>query len=106
MKYRGCYPPLILEIMKLTKRQIQKINSALKQAEKAENMLVGATGNLAFVIIEATGVDGHVDHLHGDGFGFTPLSNNHTHIIIEHLIKMAQDGIEITEAVILDNLTI
>lgn len=93
-------------MMKLTKRQIQKIKTALKQAEKAENMLAGATGNLAYVIIEATGVDGYVDHLQGDGFGFTPLSNDDTHIIIEHLIKMAEDGIEITEAVILDNLTI
>jgi hypothetical protein len=92
--------------MKLTKRQIQKIKTALKQAEKAENMLSGATGNLTSVIIEVTGVDGNVDHLQGDGFGFTPLSNGDTHIIIEHLIKMAEDGVEITEAVILDNLSI
>lgn len=92
--------------MKLTKRQIQKIKTALKQAEKAENILDTATGNLAFVIIEATGVDGNVDHLKGDGFGFTPLSNDDTHIVIEHLIKMAEDGVEITEEVILDNLSI
>lgn len=92
--------------MKLTKRQIQKIKTALKQAEKAEKMLSGATGNLAYVIIEATGVDGNVDYLPGDGFGFTPLSNDDTHIIIEHLIEMAEDGIEITETVILDNLSI
>ena len=92
--------------MKLTKRQIQKLKAALKQAEKAEDMLEGATRNLTSVIIEATGVDGNVDHLQGDGFGFTPLSNDDTHIIIEHLIQMAEDGIEITEAVILDNLTI
>jgi hypothetical protein len=92
--------------MKLRKRQIQKIKTALKQAEQAKNMLVGATGNLAYVIIEATGVNGNVDHLQGDGFGFTPLSNDDTHIIIKHLIKMAEDGIEITEEVILDNLTI
>lgn len=92
--------------MKLTKRQIQKIKTALKQAEIAENRLAGATDNLASVITEATGVDGNVDHLQGDGFGFTPLSNDDTHIIIEHLIKMAEDGIDITESVILDNLNI
>ena len=79
---------------------------ALKQAEKAENRFIIATGNLASVIIELTGVDGNVDHLQGDGFGFTPLSNDDTHITIEHLIKMAEDGIEITEEIILDNLTI
>ena len=92
--------------MKLTKRQIQRIKSALKQAEKAESLLAGATGKLASVIIDATGVDGHVDFLMGDGFGFTPISNNETHIIIGHLIKMAENGQEITESVILDNLTI
>lgn len=92
--------------MKLTKIQVQKIKKALKRAELAENRLAGAIGSLASVIIEATGVDGNVDHLQGDGFGFTPLSNDDTHIIIEHLIKMAEDGKEITEAVILDNLTI
>ena len=92
--------------MKLTKRQIQKIKTALFKAEKAENMFSVATGNLASVIIEATGVNGNVDYLYGDGFGFTPVSNDDIHIIIEHLINMAEDGIEITEAVILDNLTI
>lgn len=92
--------------MKITKSQIQKIKAALRKAEKAENMLSIATGHLASVIIDATGVDGYVDHLISDGFGFTPISNNDTHIIIEHLIKMAENGEEITEAVILDNLTI
>jgi len=92
--------------MKLTKRQIQKIKTAHKQAVNAENMLASATGQLASVIIDATGVDGYVDHSPGDSFGFTPISNNDTHIIIEHLIKIAENGEEITEAVILDNLSI
>jgi len=92
--------------MKLTKIQVQKIKKALKRAELAENSLAEARLSLASVIIEATGVDGNVDHLQGDGFGFTPLSNDDTHIIIEHLIKMGEDGIDITEEVILDNLTI
>jgi hypothetical protein len=92
--------------MKLTKRQIQKIKTALKQAEKAENIFSGATGNLTRVIIEATGVDGNVDHLQGDGFGFTPLSNDDTHISIEDLIKLADKGVDITEAEMLDNLTL
>ena len=92
--------------MKLTKRQIQKIKTAHKQAVKAENMLAGATGHLASVIIDATGVNGNVDHLMGDGFGFTPESNDDTHIAIDRILELAENGEEITEAVILDNLTI
>ena len=92
--------------MKLSEKQIQKIKIALKKAEIAKNRFDDATGILTFEIIKATGVDGHVDYLSGDGFGFTPLSNNHTHMVIRSIIKMAEDGIDITEAVILDNLTI
>ena len=92
--------------MKLTKRQIQRIKTALKQAENAEKKFADKITKLASVIIEATDIDGNIDHLQGDGFGFTPLSNDDTHIMIEHLIKMAEDGIEITEAEILDNLAI
>lgn len=91
--------------MKLTKRQIQKLKTAFKNAEKAESMFASATGNLASVIIDITGVNGHVGHLAGDGFGFTPESNNDTHIGIDKLIELAEQGIEITEAEIIDHLT-
>lgn len=92
--------------MKLTKRQIQRIKTAQKRARRAESIFSGETNMLARTIIEITGVDGYVDYLDGDGFGFTPVSNNDTHITIDKLIQLADDGEDITEDVILDNLSI
>ena len=92
--------------MKLTKRQIQKLKASLKRANKAEQIFANEMQDLTSIITQITGVEGNVDYLSGDGFGFTPLSNNDTHIIIEKLIDIAEDGKEITEEVILDNLTI
>jgi hypothetical protein len=92
--------------MELSKQQIKAIKKAWVKAEKAEQMSQIAQGALARLIIEITGVDGYVDVLTGDGMGFTPKSNNDTHIYIGDLIKLAESGIEITEDVILDNLTL
>ncbi len=92
--------------MKLKKRQIQRIRTALKRANKANSKMMSATEDLASVIIEETAVNGNVDHLMGDGFGFTPESNNDTHIPIDLLIEIAENGEDITEEVILKNLTI
>lgn len=92
--------------MKLTKRQIQKIKTAHKKAVDAESAFVTATAHLRSVIMDITNVEGYVDHLSGDGFGFTPESNNDTHITIDRLVELAEQGIEITEAEILDNLSI
>ncbi len=91
--------------MLLSKREVQKIKRAYKQAVAAEGRFVVALGNLSSIITEATCVAGHVDHLKGDGFGFTPESSNHDHIPIDLLIKLAENG-EINEAIILQNLSI
>jgi hypothetical protein len=92
--------------MKLTKKQINKLKSAYKIAKKAEGKFHIETQNLACVITELIKVEGNVDCLQGDGFGFTPLSNNDTHITISRLIELAENGEDIDEELILYNLTI
>ena len=90
--------------MKPTKRQIHKLKTALRKAEKAEELLHTATSQLCELIIESTGLEGNVDHLTGDGFGFTPASNDRTHIAVDELIKLAESGLDITEEEIPDRL--
>lgn len=90
----------------MKKSDILKLKRAWVKAEKAENAARITAGNLARIITKLTGVDGYVDYLQGDGLGFTPVSNNDTHIYIGDLIKIAESGIDITEEVILDNLTL
>lgn len=92
--------------MKLTKKQIHKLRAANGRAVRAENKMDSATANLASVIIEITNGDGNVDFMAGDGFGFTPISNNDTHISIDDLIKLAENGIDITEDEILKHLSL
>jgi len=92
--------------MKLNKEQINKIKKAHKNVEDLENKLSGAIGNLASIITDITNIEGNVDFLQGDGFGFTPRLNNNTHITIEKLIDLAEKGVDITEGEILNNLTI
>ena len=91
--------------MKLTKRQINKIKSALKDAVKAENRMAGAIDYLNSVIVDNTGIDGNVDFLQGDGFGFTPAINGDVHICVSTLIELASSKHDITEQFICDNLT-
>lgn len=84
--------------------------TALKRAlEKAENVEIAAqiaAQELCQRIVEITGVTGFVDHLQGDGFGFTPESNNDTHVPVEFIIdKLAADG-ECPEEWMLKNLSI
>ena len=62
-------------------------------------------GEIAKIIQETTGVIGNVDLLAGDGFGFTPESNNDTHVGVDDIIKWAENGEEITEELILDRLS-
>ena len=92
--------------MKLTKKQIRELKNAHKKAKKIESELAGITSKIADLIKDFTGVEGACDHLHNDGFGFTPVSDNDTHIPIDELIEYAENGIDITEEFILDNLTI
>ena len=92
--------------MYLTKEQIQQIKRAYKKAERAEQKFSSEIGNLASIITSITGVDGHVDYMMGDGFGFTPLSDDNTHSTIDELIELAEDGVDITEKEILDHLVI
>lgn len=92
--------------MKFTNEDIKRLKKALRQAEIFEVKSQLATKELASIITGITGITGSVDYLSGDGHGFTPASNDDTHIPIDHLIKAAKDGIDITEEYILDNLCI
>ena len=92
--------------MKLTKKQINALKKEHKKAEIAERKLSMATQGLSMLIQEFTAIEGECDLLQGDGFGFTPHSNNDTHIPIDDLIKHAENGVDITEDFILKNLSI
>lgn len=89
----------------MKKNEILKLKNALRKAQKLENQAQMAAQTLAALIEEFTGVIGNVDHLQGDGFGFTPESNNDTHIGIDEIIKWAENGEKITEEIILDRLS-
>jgi len=84
---------------------IYRLKLAFKKAKTLENKLDGQMGEIASIIEDSTGVIGFVDHLQGDGFGFTPQSNNDTHVGIDDIIKWAERGEEITEELILNRLT-
>lgn len=89
----------------MKKNEILKLKQALRKAQKLENQSQLAAQTLAALIEEFTGVVGNVDHLQGDGFGFTPESNNNAHVGIDEIIKWALNGEEITEQLILDRLS-
>jgi hypothetical protein len=91
--------------MILTKQQIRKIEHAWYQAQKAENIAREKMAELETVIVETLKIKGSADYLMGDGFGFTPESNDDTHIYLADLIEFAKNGEDITEDFILDNLT-
>lgn len=92
--------------MILTKQQIKALKKEHAKAEKAANLMASAEQGMACLIEEFTGIVGFCDHLQGDGFGFTPESNNDTHIPIDHLLKHAENGIDITEEFINKNRSI
>ena len=69
----------------------------MSRAEKLEIQSQNAAGHIASLIEDFTGVVGYVDHLQGDGFGFTPKTNNDTHIPLSELIGIAKKGVDITE---------
>ena len=92
--------------MILTKKQITELKKANKKAESLESKLSIAKQTIASLIEDFTGVEGECDFLQGDGFGFTPMSNNDAHIPIDHLIEHAEKGQDITEDFILRNLSI
>lgn len=92
--------------MILTKKQINELKKELKKAHDAERKLSSARQGIAMLISDFTGIIGECDFLMGDGFGFTPESNNDTHIPIDALIKHAENGQDITEEFILKNLSI
>lgn len=89
----------------MKKSEVNKLKTALKKANKLENELSGQVGKIASIIKDATGIEGNVDFLAGDGFGFTPISNDDTHVGIDEIIKWAENGKIITEEFILDRLT-
>lgn len=92
--------------MILTKKQINALKREHKKVEIAERKLSMARQGLSMLIQDFTAIEGECDFLQGDGFGFTPHSNNDTHIPIDDLIKHAENGIDITEDFILHNLSI
>jgi hypothetical protein len=92
--------------MKLTKKQINALKKKHKKAQIAQYEFSMATQSLGALIEEFTKIQGQCDWLTGDGFGFTPSSDDDTHIPIDDLIKYAEDGVEITEEFILENLSI
>ena len=85
----------------MKKSEINKLKTALKKAEKLENELAGQVGKIASLIQDFTGVVGCVNFLPGDGFGFTPESDNDTHVGVDDIIKWAENGEKITEELIL-----
>lgn len=89
----------------MEKSEIRKLKAALNKAEQLESRLLSQMGEIAKIIQETTGVVGNVDLLAGDGFGFTPESNNDTHVGVDDIIKWAENGEEITEELILDRLS-
>ena len=89
----------------MEKSEIRKLKAALNKAEQLESRLLSQMGEIAKIIQETTGVVGNVDLLAGDGFGFTPESNNDTHVGVDDIIKWAENGEEIMEELILDRLS-
>lgn len=61
---------------------------------------------LGRLISEFSGVNGECDFLQGDGIGFTPSSNDETHIPVSDLITLAENRQQIDEELILKNLSI
>ena len=59
--------------MNLTKKQIKELKKELAKGEKAIRAM--AEQSITALIEEFTGVEGHVDHLTGDGLGFMPKAN-------------------------------
>lgn len=92
--------------MILKKKQITELKKANKKAESLQSKLSITKQKIASLIEDFTGVEGECDFLQGDGFGFAPMSNNDTHIPIDHLIEQAEKGQDITEDFILRNLSI
>ena len=86
----------------MKKNEISRLKTALKKANRLENQLAGQIGIMARMIEDSTGVVGNIDLLAGDGFGFTPESNDDTHVGIDEIIKWAENGEIITEQLILD----
>lgn len=89
---------------KLTKRELQRLKAAHNKAFEAEKKLSEQVEKLQNTIIEITGIEGNVDYLSGDGFGFTPTENNDTHIGLDELISLAEEGKIIDLEIILSNL--
>jgi len=92
--------------MILTKKQIRTLQLALRKANKLESQSQMAAQNITSFIEDFTGVIGFVDYLPGDGFGFTPETNNDTHIPISELIQIAKEGVDITHDEIDERRTI
>lgn len=92
--------------MKLTEKQITAIEKKLKIAEFLEAKAQQAAQKLCIEIEKSTGISGFVDHLQGDGFGFTSESNDDVHIPIAELLRLAKKGEDITDELLEDNYSI
>lgn len=92
--------------MILSKEQIYRISKLHRKAVVAELKARTAEQELCSAIVDVTEVDGRVDYLPGDGYGFTPESNLDTHIAIDILIELAKKGEDITENLIYEYLAL
>lgn len=90
--------------MSITGRQVKEMRLALDRAVRARLHSENTIQLLQEKIEEVINIKGFVDFT-GDGFGFTPETNDLNHVPIPLLIEMADSGEEITEEVLLDNLS-
>jgi len=91
--------------MILTKNQIEKLVKLNSRAMNLSLRARNAADDVAAYVSLITKIEGFVDDLQADGLGFTPISNNDTHVSIEFIINHAKKGEDITEELILDNLS-
>lgn len=92
--------------MKATKVQIRKVKSIYKKAKKAQLLAEGLAGDLAAAINDITELDGHVDHLSGDGFGYSPSDDDDIHISIDKAIGLLDSGEELNEESVRKNMSL
>ena len=105
--------------MILTKEQINEIKEIYARLNKAHNEAEHHRGHLASFISDSIGIEGNIDFLQGDGFGFMPDQNDvedsydriyhskgyNAHISIEDILDMATNKTDINYETISSKLS-